>query len=304
MAPVAPQLQEWVTRFLDHLRHERRLSSNTLSNYQRDLSQIGVWCTERGIGRWPELRDQQVRLYVAHRHRHGISGKSLQRELSALRSLFRYLLREQAAQDNPASGVRAPKVGRRLPATLDADQLGRLLDLGGNQPLELRDLAMMELFYSSGLRLAELVSLDLNDLDLADGAPLEVTGKGAKSRRVPIGRKAREALRRWLQVRPQLAAENETALFVSRRGDRIHPRTVQHRLKQWALAHGADRNLHPHLLRHSFASHLLESSGDLRAVQELLGHADLSTTQIYTHLDFQHLARVYDQAHPRARKKR
>ncbi len=304
MIQVAPQLQEWAARFLDHLRHERRLSSNTLSNYQRDLAQIGAWCTEKGIDRWPDLRDQQIRLYVAHRHRHGISGKSLQRELSSLRSLFRYLLRENAAQDNPASGVRAPKVGRRLPATLDADQLGRLLDVGGNQPLELRDLAMMELFYSSGLRLAELVSLDLNDLDLTEGAPLEVTGKGAKSRRVPIGRKAREALRRWLQVRPQLAGENETALFVSRRGDRIHPRTVQQRLKRWALAHGADRNLHPHMLRHSFASHLLESSGDLRAVQELLGHADLSTTQIYTHLDFQHLARVYDQAHPRARKKR
>lgn len=304
MTPVAPQLQEWITRFLDHLRHERRLSPNTLSNYRRDLAQIGAWCSERGIARWPELRDPQVRLYVAQRHRSGLSGKSLQRELSSLRSLFRYLLREKAAQDNPASGVRAPKVGRRLPATLDADQLGRLLDFGANQPLELRDLAMMELFYSSGLRLAELVSLDLKDLDLSDGAPLEITGKGAKSRRVPIGRKAREALRRWLQVRPQLAKENENALFVSRRGDRIHPRTVQQRLKRWALAHGADRNLHPHLLRHSFASHLLESSGDLRAVQELLGHADLSTTQIYTHLDFQHLARIYDQAHPRARKKR
>jgi integrase/recombinase XerC len=296
-------LQHWIHRFLDHLRHERRLSPLTLKNYSADLEQIRAWCVREGVGSWRELDQHRVRGYVAKRHRSGISGKSLQRELSSLRSLFRYLLREGEAESNPAQGVRAPKVGRRLPATLDADQLEALLDSPAETPLEQRDLAMMELIYSSGLRLAELVSLNVSDIDLGGDATLEVTGKGAKSRRVPVGRKALEALRRWLQSRSTLADPDETALFVSRRGTRIHPRTIQQRLKRWALAHGASRNLHPHLLRHSFASHLLESSGDLRAVQELLGHADISTTQIYTHLDFQHLARVYDNAHPRAKKK-
>ncbi len=300
---VENPLQHWIDRFLDHLRHERRLSPLTLKNYAVDLEQIRAWCAGEGITSWTHLDQHQVRSYVAKRHRGGLSGKSLQRELSTLRSLFRYLLREGEAEANPAQGVRAPKVGRRLPATLDADQLKRLLDTPAETALEQRDLAMMELIYSSGLRLAELVSLDLSDIDLSGDATLEVTGKGAKSRQVPVGRKARESLRCWLQARDDLAAPQETALFVSRRGTRIHPRTVQQRLKRWAVAHGATRNLHPHLLRHSFASHLLESSGDLRAVQELLGHADISTTQIYTHLDFQHLARVYDQAHPRAKKK-
>jgi integrase/recombinase XerC len=297
-------LQSWIDRFLDHLRHERRLSPLTLKNYKADLGQISSWCAGEGINSWQQLDQHRVRGYIAARHRRGISGKSLQRELSSLRSLFRYLLREGEAESNPALGVRAPKVGRRLPATLDADQLEALLEAPAETPLEQRDLAMMELIYSSGLRLAELVSLNLTDIDLGGDATLEVTGKGAKSRRVPVGRKALEALRRWLQSRSTLADPDETALFVSRRGTRIHPRTIQKRLKRWALAHGAARNLHPHLLRHSFASHLLESSGDLRAVQELLGHADISTTQIYTHLDFQHLARVYDDAHPRAKKKR
>jgi integrase/recombinase XerC len=296
-------LRHWIDRFLDHLRHERRLSPLTLKNYNADLGQISAWCAREGINSWRELDQSRVRGYVAHRHRGGISGKSLQRELSSLRSLFRYLLREGEAEANPAQGVRAPKVGRRLPATLDTDQLQQLLDSPAETPLDQRDLAMMELIYSSGLRLAELVSLNLSDIDLSGDATLEVTGKGAKSRRVPVGRKALEALRRWLQSRGALADPEEKALFVSRRGTRIHPRTIQQRLKRWALTHGASRNLHPHLLRHSFASHLLESSGDLRAVQELLGHADISTTQIYTHLDFQHLARIYDEAHPRAKKK-
>lgn len=301
-AATAP-LQSWLERFLTHLRDERRLSRHTLSNYARDLRRIVNWCSDQQLEHWQNLQQQHVRNYLALRHRQGIGGKSLQRELSALRSLFRYLLREGAADNNPAQGVRAPKVERRLPSTLDADQLSQVLDRAVETPLELRDLAVMELFYSSGLRLAELVSLDTDSIDLQD-ATLAVTGKGSKTRLVPVGRKAREAVRRWLRVRGGLAAAEERALFVSKRGARIHPRTVQARLKKWARDLGAGRELHPHLLRHSFASHLLESSGDLRAVQELLGHADISTTQIYTHLDFQHLARVYDEAHPRARKKR
>ncbi len=203
---------------------------------------------------------------------------------------------------NPAVGVRAPKSPRKLPGTLDADQLCGLLDRVEDDPLSLRDSAMIELFYSSGLRLAELISVNLGDIDMADGE-LSVLGKGAKTRRVPVGQKAREAVQRWLRVRPGLADRDEPALFVSSRGTRIHPRTVQQRLTRWAREQGANQGLHPHMLRHSFATHLLESSGDLRAVQELLGHADIGTTQIYTHLDFQHLAQVYDQAHPRARKK-
>ncbi len=293
---------EQLQRFLEHLASERRLSPHTITNYRRDLTQLLYWLREQDLVSWSELDHHRVRAYVARRHRAGLSPKSLQRELSALRSLFRFLLREGLAENNPAHGVRAPKQRRRLPATLDADSLGAMLDSPPGDPLEFRDLAMLELFYSSGLRLAELVSLDLGDIDPRD-ASLEVIGKGRKTRRVPVGGKALAALRRWLELRPGLAGPQERALFVSRRGHRIHPRTVQVRLKRWALSRGAPRDLHPHLLRHSFASHLLESSGDLRAVQELLGHADISTTQIYTHLDFQHLAQVYDKAHPRARKR-
>lgn len=297
------KLEEWQNRFLNHMQHERRLSPHTIKNYSRDLQLIRSWCTESDLTEWQQLSPHQVRAYVAKRHRSGISGKTIQRELSSLRSLFRYLLREGVTQNNPAQGVKAPKVKRLLPATLDADQLSHLLDVTADTPLSRRDLAILELFYSSGLRLAELVSVNLCDLDLTS-AILEVTGKGNKTRQVPIGRKAVEALQQWITVRGELAKADEPALFVSSRGKRIHPRTIQQRLKQWALKHGASRNIHPHLLRHSFASHLLESSGDLRAVQELLGHADISTTQIYTHLDFQHLANVYDKAHPRARRKK
>ncbi len=294
---------DWLERFHHHLAHERRMSPRTLESYQRDLRQVLAWCRSQGIADWPQLGQHQVRAYVAWRHRRGLSGKSLQRELSALRSLYRYLLREGAVNQNPAQGVRAPKSQRRLPTTLDADQLGRLLDVTGADALELRDLAMLELMYSSGLRLSELVSVNLGEIDF-DDASLEVTGKGAKTRRLPVGRQALKALRRWLDVRAKLAAPDEPALFVGRRGKRLGRRAVQQRLHRWALRTGAPRDLHPHLLRHSFASHLLESSGDLRAVQELLGHADISTTQIYTHLDFQHLAQVYDQAHPRARRRK
>jgi integrase/recombinase XerC len=305
---MEPADDQQLEAFLGHLAHERRMSPHTLSNYRRDLTRIGVWRREQGIGQWTDVREADVRRYIASRHRSGMSGRTLSRELSALRSLFEYLLREGVAKQNPARGVRAPKSGRKLPNTFDADQLSALIDADAEQgaddgPLALRDTAMVELFYSSGLRLAELIAVDVRDIDPAD-ATLTVTGKGAKTRRVPVGNAALSAIRGWLRVRGALAKDGEPALFVSARGNRIHPRTVQQRLKRWAELRGAARNLHPHLLRHSFASHLLESSGDLRAVQELLGHADISTTQVYTHLDFQHLAQVYDKTHPRARRKR
>ncbi|ESQ16299.1 MAG: hypothetical protein N838_06165 [Thiohalocapsa sp. PB-PSB1] len=294
--------------FLEHLACERRVSPHTISNYRRDLSRMVDFLRNHGLTHWADLREADVRRHLAERHQAGLAGRSLSRELSSLRSLFEYLLREGLAKQNPARDVRAPKSSRTLPDTFDADQINALIDAGPDQggdrnPLSLRDTAMVELFYSSGLRLAELIAVNLGDIDPAD-AMLTVIGKGAKTRRVPVGSAALQAIHAWLAVRGLLANDDETALFVSSRGNRIHPRTVQMRLQQWAQVRGASRDLHPHLLRHSFASHLLESSGDLRAVQELLGHADIGTTQIYTHLDFQHLAQVYDQAHPRARRKR
>ena len=295
--------QAWLTRFLDYLRHERRLSPRTIAAYRHDLEALVAFCDAQGVARWTELDAHRVRAFVAARHRGGLAGRSLQRQLSSVRALYRFLLREGHAQNDPAADVRAPRGARRLPVTLDVEQVGRLVASAGDDPLELRDRALCELGYSSGLRLAELVGLDLADLDL-DDATVRVTGKGAKSRVVPVGRCAIEALGAWLAARGTLAGAGETAVFVGRGGHRLGPRSVQLRLRQRAVHQGLDRPVHPHMLRHSFASHLLESSGDLRAVQELLGHADIATTQVYTHLDFQHLAKVYDAAHPRARKKR
>ena len=302
MSHAAASEDTLVNSFLRHLSLERRLSPRTVEAYGRDLKDMAAWLNQHRLG-WLQLGQAQVRAWAAQRHRQGLSAKSLQRRLAALRAFYRYLKREGQVDGNPAMGVRAPKAERKLPATLDVDQMTQLLELPGGDTLALRDQAMMELLYSSGLRLAELVSLDLADLDHQD-AMLEVTGKGGKTRRLPIGSKALEAIGRWLQARPSLAAADEQALFISQRGRRLSPRSVQSRLAKRALEQGSPRHVHPHLLRHSFASHLLESSGDLRAVQELLGHADISTTQIYTHLDFQHLAQVYDQAHPRARRKK
>ena len=289
-------------QFIDYLRYERRLSPHTLESYQRDLTHISDWAKENKIASWSDLTPHHVRAHVAGRHRQGISGKSLQRELSAIRALFRYLLREGLAENNPADDIRAPKTERKLPAHLEAEQLCNLLDaINDNDPLSLRDRAMLELFYSSGLRLAELISLDTASL-AGDVDMLEIVGKGSKSRRVPVGNAARKALANWIKVRSLLAKADEPALFVSNRGTRITARAVQQRVEMHAKRCGLPQHLHPHMLRHSFAGHLLEASGDLRAVQELLGHADIGTTQIYTHLDFKHLAEVYDQAHPRAKK--
>jgi integrase/recombinase XerC len=295
----SPELQQ----FLDYLRFERRLSPRTVTAYQRDLRDYLAFCDEHALSPWQHVQQQQVRHYAAARHRDGLSGKSLQRHLSSLRGFFNYRLREGQMDNNPAEGVRAPKVKRKLPSTLDADQVAHLLDITGDEPLDRRDRAIMELFYSSGLRLSELAALDVHALRGGDGL-LDILGKGSKARRVPVGRMAREAVDAWLQVRGQLAGNGEPALFVSQRGTRLSPRSIEARIRKRAIQQGMPRNVHPHMLRHSFASHILESSADLRAVQELLGHADISTTQIYTHLDFQHLARVYDQAHPRARRKK
>ena len=291
-----------VERFLAHLAQERRLSPRTLDAYRRDLTALDGFRVRQGIDDWAGMDSQHLREFAARDHRRGLKPRSIRRRLSAARSFFGFLIREGALGANPAAQVRAPRAPRHLPNTLDADSMARLLDFTPAGALEARDLAMMELFYSAGLRLAELVGLDLPDLDLAEGMA-RVTGKGSKTRLAPVGRKAAEALGRWLEGRAGLAAAGEQAVFVSRRGARIHPRTVQARVRHWARRQGIPSHVHPHLFRHSFASHLLESSGDLRGVQELLGHADIGSTQIYTHLDFQHLARIYDAAHPRARRK-
>ena len=299
---MQPQALDWLNRFLAKLKHERNYSPHTLSNYQRDLLSLQAFCDQQQLADWSALQDHHIRQFVAQRHRQGLSGTSLQRVLSSIRSLFNFLLVENVVAINPAKDIKAPKSKRRLPNTLDVDKMNQLLSIQADDVLSVRDRAMFELFYSSGLRLSELSGLQINDLDLSDGM-VQVVGKGNKTRRVPIGSKAREALQTWLKQRNQLAAQNETALFVGKQGKRINNSVIQQRLKQLAIQQGIDAKVHPHLLRHSFASHVLESSGDLRAVQELLGHADISTTQIYTHLDFQHLAKVYDAAHPRAKKK-
>jgi integrase/recombinase XerC len=294
-------MQEWIDRYLHHLQTERRLSGNTRLHYRRDLMELLAFCEKVGIPDWRALDTHRVRQFAAETHRRGVGGRSIQRRLSATRGFYNFLLREQAVTANPAHDVSAPKTAQRLPDTLSVDDMSRLLSVETDDPLDVRDLAMLELMYSSGLRLSELVSLDTRDMDLEEGV-LRVTGKGSKTRLVPIGRKAVQALEVWLQLRAAQLAGGETAVFTGRSGQRLGVRAVQQRVHRWAQRRGLPGDVHPHTLRHSFAGHLLESSGDLRAVQELLGHADISTTQIYTHLDFQHLARVYDKAHPRARK--
>jgi integrase/recombinase XerC len=314
---MTPAALEWLTRFRQYLKSERRLSRHTDEGYARDLRALVRYCDRFQIRDWSRLDSQHVRTFAAHSHAGGLGPRSIQRRLSAVRSFFAFLLREAPAAaaaargkgrgaarvtGNPALEVRAPKARRRLPHTLDADQMGRLLKIPAGDALTLRDRALMELLYSSGLRLAELVGLDVTSLDLKDRL-VRVLGKGSKARIVPVGRFAAEALQRWLTERSKLARAGETALFVGRNGQRLGPRAVQIRIAYWARRQGLGVPVHPHLFRHSFASHLLESSGELRGVQELLGHADISTTQVYTHLDFQHLARIYDATHPRARRK-
>ena len=288
--------------FFDQLTIEKRASEHTVKSYQRDIKNLTDYCINKFIQHWTDLKQSDIRSHIASRHRQGISSKSLQRELSAIRSFYNFLLKNRLADSNPAQHIKAPKQARKLPKTLDVDQINGLLEAGANSALEIRDLAMFELFYSSGLRLGELAALDLTDVDLPDNSLIVRAGKGGKSRILPIGSKAVTAINNWLQQRLKNAAVSESALFVSTRGTRLGQRSIELRLEQWCKKKGIDEHIHPHMLRHSFASHLLESSQDLRAVQELLGHSNISTTQIYTHLDFQHLADVYDKAHPRAKK--
>ena len=295
---------EWVDRYLDELAQQRRQSPHTVSNYRRDLHVLaGLIAESSGSITYCTLQGHHIRRFMAQLHARGLGGRSLARMLSAWRGFYRWLGLRGEVSANPVEGVKAPKSPRALPKVLSPDEANRLLDHAGGDCLELRDQAMFELFYSSGLRLAELAALDLACLhDVAEGE-IKVFGKRGKERHVPVGGKAREAIERWAQQRALVALPEETALFVGQRGARIHPRVIEERLKQRAFVQGLPVNVHPHMLRHSFASHMLQSSGDLRAVLEMLGHASIASTQVYTHLDFQHLAQVYDKAHPRAKRK-
>jgi len=298
MASSAAQLVE---KYLATLEVERRLSAHTIKAYRRDLTKLVKFCDNRGVLLWQGLNNHTVRLFSASLNANGMHAKSIQRILSAGRGFSQYLIQQRELSTNPFDDVRAPKAEKRLPKTLSVDQVASLVEIDVNDPLSYRDKAILELFYSSGLRLAELCSLDLNDLNLPDQL-VRVTGKGDKTRDLPIGRLADQAIRNWLLQRNALPLKDFEAVFVSKHGKRISPRNIQARVKHWATKQGIEISVSPHMLRHSFASHLLESSGELRAVQELLGHSNISTTQIYTHLDFQHLAQVYDDAHPRAKK--
>jgi len=293
--------QEDVDQYLTGLAVERRLSDHTVKAYRRDIKKLFEFSEQRSLMLWQGLNNHTIRLFSASLNANGLHAKSIQRILSAGRGLCQYLIQQGYITTNPFDDVRAPKAEKRLPKTLSVDQVTSLIEIDINDPLSFRDKAVMELFYSSGLRLAELCSLDLNDLNLPDKM-VRVTGKGNKTRDLPIGRQADKAIREWLMQRNSLPLKDYDAVFVSIHGNRINPRTVQQRVKYWAARQGIEISVSPHMLRHSFASHMLESSGELRAVQELLGHSNISTTQIYTHLDFQHLAQVYDDAHPRAKK--
>ena len=285
--------------FLGHLANERRLSRNTLLNYERDIVALIELAAETPLAK---LQIHHIRRFVAQLHARGLDGRSLARMLSAWRGFYRYLARDHGYTNDPCAGLRAPKAKKSLPHALSPDEAGRMMDIPDDDKLATRDKAIFELFYSSGLRLSELTSLAPGDINFSD-ATVRVTGKGAKTRVVPVGSHAIAAIRKWLEKRALLVRAGAAALFVNRNGARLTPRAIQYRMKEWALKLGLAANVHPHVLRHSFASHVLQSSGDLRAVQEMLGHASISTTQVYTHLDFQYLAKVYDAAHPRAKKK-
>ena len=296
-----PDTRDLVRRYLRYLSDERRYSPATVESYQRDILQFAEFIEAAKVKSCCQADALHVRNFAGSRRRRGISARSLQRSLSALRGFYRYLQRERIIEKNPVADVSAPGIKKKLPELLDVDEINRLLSQAPQGTLEVRDHAMMELMYSSGLRLVELVNLNVVDLDLSQ-SQVRVLGKGNKLRYLPVGRAARKSLRQWLDERASWVVENETAVFISNRGSRLSTRAVQQRMARLGRKHGLDKHVHPHMLRHSFASHLLESSGDLRAVQEMLGHADISTTQVYTHLDFQHLAQVYDRTHPRARK--
>lgn len=295
-----PDLQTAVTAFLRYLKVERQLSPLTQISYQRQLDALMVLAATLGITDWATVDAATVRTLVTRSKRAGLQEASLALRLSALRSFFDWLVMQGGLKANPAKGVSTPRAPRHLPKNMDVDEMGRLLDIDLPDPLSVRDRAMLEVMYGAGLRLAELVGIDCRHVDLAAGE-VWVMGKGSKERKLPLGRTAVTWLQYWLELRDSFAPQDD-AMFLSQHGNRISARNVQKRFAEWGVKQGVSSHIHPHKLRHSFATHMLESSGDLRAVQELLGHASLSTTQIYTHLDFQHLATVYDAAHPRAKR--
>ncbi|PSV24816.1 MULTISPECIES: tyrosine recombinase XerC [unclassified Photobacterium] len=294
-------LEQPLERFYEYLRSERELSLHTQQNYKRQLTRIAEQLVELSVDNWQQVDAGWVRQIASKGMRDGLKASSLAMRLSALRSFFDFLVHQNVLKANPAKGVAAPRKARPLPKNLDVDEMNQLLDVNDDDPLAIRDRAMMELMYGAGLRLAELVGIDVRHISLSKG-DLRVIGKGDKERVVPFSGLAREWVAKWLKLRDNLAQAEEPALFVSKLGTRISTRNVQKRMAEWGQKQAVSSHINPHKLRHSFATHMLESSGDLRAVQELLGHANLSTTQIYTHLDFQHLAKVYDEAHPRAKR--
>ncbi|MGF1732730.1 tyrosine recombinase XerC [Photobacterium kasasachensis] len=301
MSQLPSGLDKHLQRFYEYLRSERELSLHTQQNYKRQLTTLAEQLVELEVTDWRVVDAGWVRQLASKGMRDGLKASSLSMRLSALRSFFDYLVRQGVLKANPAKGVSAPRKARPLPKNLDVDEMDQLLSVDEDDPLSIRDRAMMELMYGAGLRLSELVNLDVRDISLSKG-DIRVIGKGDKERIVPFAGLARDWVGHWLKVRGQLAASGEPGLFVSKLGQRISNRNVQKRMAEWGQKQAVSSHINPHKLRHSFATHMLESSGDLRAVQELLGHANLSTTQIYTHLDFQHLAQVYDEAHPRAKR--
>jgi integrase/recombinase XerC len=300
LPPSVTTAAEALARYLDHLRHERRLAAHSITAYARDGALLLALAGERALG---AITGQEIRRLIATLHSKGLSPRSLARVLSSWRGLFEFLGRRREVGANPCAGVRPPRAAKKLPQALSPDAATALVSIEDHSDLGMRDRALFELAYSCGLRVSELTGLDIASID-ADAGEIRVTGKGAKTRIVPVGRHALAALERWLPVRARLAAPSQAALFVGAAGRRMAPREVQRRIKRRATLAGLDVDVHPHMLRHSFASHLLQSSGDLRAVQEMLGHASIASTQVYTHLDFQHLAKVYDAAHPRARRRK
>ena len=297
------ELDSSVKQYLNHIASQRGLSAITIKNYQRNLDEFITLLENKNISDWKKLESHHVRLMVKDLHQTGIKARSIATKLSALRSFLTYLVQEDVLTFNPAKGVAAPKLDKPLPKNISVDEVFQLLAIDEDDPLSVRDQCMMELMYSSGLRLSELVGINLGDLKLRE-LEVMVTGKGSKQRLLPITKRAAESLKKWLKIRPEFCVSGEVALFVSKQKRRISARNVQDRMDKWGLKQALPSHLNPHKLRHSFATHMLESSGNLRAVQTLLGHADLSTTQVYTHLDFQHLAEVYDSAHPRAKRKK
>jgi integrase/recombinase XerC len=290
-----------LTDYLQHLTYERGLSGLTCKSYQRDIELLESLAQDTSL---ESLQNTQVRRFIATMNSRGLSGKSIARALSAWRGYFDYLIHHKGFKNNPVTGLRAPKSPKTLPQALSTDLAVKFVDIQGDSLLERRDRAIFELFYSSGLRLSELVNLDIDQLDFSEGT-VTVTGKGNKTRIIPVGSHALQAIKNWLEMRASITITEAAikAMFITQQGKRLTPRAVQYRMKEWAIKQGININMHPHLLRHSFATHVLQSSQDLRAVQEMLGHANISTTQVYTHLDFQHLATIYDKAHPRAKKK-